>query len=366
MTRLCSPWQSFKPYNHSMNKLPDIMQFDVSGLQDLMLTLGEKKYRGLQLAEWLYLRRAPSFEAMGNLPKNLRKALADRFSLAQPRVVQQLTAPDTTTRYLLEFGDGVKTEAVAIPSQKRLTVCFSTQAGCALACIFCATGSLGLTRSLLPGEMLAQIALVAGDFPDTRVSNVVAMGQGEPFANYEASLAALRMINDPRLFGVGARHITVSTSGLIRQIKRFSHEPEQFTLAVSLHSAVQRTRNRIMPGLETQTLTDLKRALVDYMSVTSRRPSLEYALIEGVNDDEKELASLLAFCEVPAPGFHVNLIPFNAVDELLEGMPLLRGSSPAAFKHFEDKLSAAGISVSRRASKGAEIAAACGQLACKV
>jgi len=341
------------------------MLFDVPGLESLMVDMGQKPYRGRQLAEWLYLRSAKGFSEMDTLPRTLRSALEERFVLRQPSLVKKLEDLDGTVRYVLELTGGHLTETVAIPSPGRLTVCFSTQVGCAYACVFCATGKLGLTRSLLTGEMLAQLALVATDFPNTRISNVVAMGQGEPFANYEATLSALRMMNSPKLFGVGARHITVSSAGLISQIKRFASEPEQFTLAISLHSAEQRVRDRLMPGLRAQRLTELREALLFYMAQTSRRVSLEYALVEGMNDNNQSLASLLAFCEVPAPGFHVNLISLNRINGSTPGAPELSRASNATCSRFEKMLANNGISVSRRVSKGESIAAACGQLAYK-
>jgi len=346
-----------------MSTRTDIMSFDVPGLQDIMTDLGHKPYRGRQLADWLYLRRVKTFEEMDNLPRALRQALEERFSLQQPKLVEKLIDPDGTVRYVLQLGDEQLTETVALTSSGRLTVCFSTQVGCALGCIFCATAKLGLARSLLAGEMLAQLAVVADDFAETRISNVVAMGQGEPFANYEATLSALRMMNSPGLFGVGARHITVSSAGLISQVKRFAAEPEQFTLAISLHSARQRTRDFLMPKLAAQPLDKLREALVYYMAETSRRVSLEYALIEGVNDSRQSLASLLAFCEVPSPGFHVNLLSLNEISEFLPDAEPLKRAGAAAFSRFEQELSRAGISVSKRVSRGESIAAACGQLA---
>jgi len=339
------------------------MLFDIPGLETVMADLGQKPYRGRQLAEWLYGRGAKSFEEMDNLPLSLRHSLKERFDLWQPSLARRLEDPNGTVRYVLELGDGCLTEAVALPATGRLTVCFSTQVGCAFGCIFCATGKLGLSRSLLAGEMLAQLAVVAADFPDTRISNAVAMGQGEPFANYEATLAALRMMNNPQLFGIGARHITVSSAGLIPQIKRFAGEPEQFTLAISLHSAEQRTRDYLMPGFSAQPLYKLRQALVSYMAETSRRVSLEYALIEGVNDSKQSLASLLAFCDVPAPGFHVNLLSLNQISGFLPDAPALQRASSGALKRFEQDLLRAGLSVTRRVSKGETIAAACGQLA---
>ena len=349
-----------------MSTCVDIMLFDLQGLQALAVKHGEKSFRGLQIAEWLYLRGVASFSQMTNLPKNFRAKLEEGFSLDRPQVLLKEKSSDKTTRYLLRFADGALSEIVAIPSKKRLTVCVSTQAGCAMGCIFCATGRLGLNRSLFPGEILMQLAIVAEDFSGTRVSNVVVMGQGEPFANYDATLSALRMMNDAALFGIGARHITVSTAGLVSQIRQFALEDEQFTLAVSLHSANQRTRNYLMPGLAKQPLKNLQSALIEYMDKTSRRPSLEYALIKDVNDSDEALASMLAFCDVPAPGFHVNLITLNAVENQDGDLPEFERPSAATVNRFEQGLLRAGISVSKRISKGGSIAAACGQLSSKI
>jgi 23S rRNA (adenine2503-C2)-methyltransferase len=227
-----------------------------------------------------------------------------------------------------------------------------------MGCVFCATGRNGLTRSLTAGEIVDQLLIVTRDFGE-RISNVVVMGQGEPFANYNTTLAALRLVNNPKLLGIGARHITVSTCGLVRQLRRFAAEPEQFTLAVSLHSAVQTTRDKLMPGLAGNDLVSLRRALLHYTATTSRRASLEYALIDGINDTPDQLAALHEFCAVPAPGFHVNLIKLNESGD--KGG--YTAAHPRAFKAFESSLRLANINTSIRASKGAEIAAACGQLA---
>lgn len=250
--------------------------------------------------------------------------------------------------------DGTTVETVGLPAGDRLTVCFSTQAGCAMGCAFCATGLAGLTRSLAPGEMVDQVNVVAQDF-GRRVTNVVSMGQGEPFANYAALLAAIRFMNADTGLGIGARHITVSTCGILPGIRRFAEEPEQFTLAVSLHSAVQRTRDHLMPGVQGVALSALRDALVEYASAAGRRPSLEYALIAGVNDTPDELAALIAFCTGLL--VHVNLIPVNPVTET--GLPR---TSPERCASFERELARAGIGVSTRVERGTDIDAACGQL----
>ena len=225
---------------------------------------------------------------------------------------------------------------MGLPAGDRLTVCFSTQAGCAMGCAFCATGQSGLVRDLGPGEMVDQVRVVADDFGE-RVTNAVAMGQGEPFANYDATLGALRLMNSPDGLGIGARHLTVSTCGLAGAIRRFAAEPEQFTLAVSLHSARQPTRDRLMPGVKGVSLGELREALVDYAEQTGRRPSLEYALIDGVNDTDAELEALVAYCQGML--VHVNLIPINPV----AGTDFARGRDDRAAA-FRDRLERAGSS----------------------
>ena len=331
-----------------------IKALDRAGLEALLTEMGQPRFRALQIERWLYARSARSFSEMTDLPASLRESLAGRLALPFPHIVQRQESSDGTRKYLLELADGVTVEAVGLPSGGRLTVCFSTQAGCAIGCAFCATGAAGLARDLGPGEMVDQVHLIAGDF-GRRVTNAVAMGQGEPFANYDATLGALRFLNAAEDLGIGARHITVSTCGLVAGINRFAHEPEQFTLAVSLHSAVQATRDRLMPGMRGVPLQSLRTTLIGYADSTGRRPSLEYALIDGVNDTEAELAALVAFSRGLL--VHVNLIPVNPIAE--SGF----GRSPAdRVRAFTSGLGAAGVEVSLRAERGADIDAACGQL----
>lgn len=325
-----------------------------SGIEALVAELGLPGYRTGQLIGWLYGRAARSFDDMTDLPTGLRATLAGRFALPYPSVDQRQVSADGTRKYLLRLADGVTVETVGLPAGDRLTVCFSTQAGCAMRCSFCATGRSGLSRDLTAGEMVDQLAVVAEDFGQ-RVTNAVAMGQGEPFANYDSVLGALRFMNDPRGLGIGARHLTVSTCGLVPAIRRFAAEPEQFTLAVSLHSAVQATRDALMPGVRGIPLTDLRTALIDYAEATGRRPSLEYALIDGVNDTAEQLEALLAFCRDML--VHVNLIPINPVS----GSEFARPVQDAT-RRFESALRAAHVECTIRTERGADIDAACGQL----
>ena len=224
-----------------------------------------------------------------------------------------------------------------------------------MGCMFCATGKNGLRRNLLPGEIVDQVLAVQEDYAQ-HVTNVVVMGQGEPFANYDAVLAALRIMNHKKLLNIGARHITLSTCGVIDGIRKLSEEPEQFTLAVSLHSARQEVRDRIMPAMKNQKLRDLHEVLNRYVDKTGRRYSLEYALMKDLNDSEEDFQALKAFCINEL--CHVNIIPLNKV----EGSPI-QTVSKATLKSWKDRLEAAGIAASVRQSRGSDIDGACGQLA---
>jgi len=337
---------------------------NIPSYADLMAQLNQPNFRAKQLAQWLWVRKVNSYDEMTNLSADLRAQLKELAPLQRATVEQVQKSKDGTRKYLLRFADGVCVEAVGLPAldrkSQRLTVCISAQAGCALKCSFCATGQGGFVRNLLPGEIAEQVRIVGDDF-DCRVSNVVVMGQGEAFQNYDAVLAALRILNAPKTeggFEIGARHITVSTAGIVKGIERFAAEPEQFTLAVSLHSAVQTTRDTLMPGLQGQTLEKLESALTDYYAKTGRRPSLEYALIDKVNTTGPENIALIGFARKTKA--HVNLIPLNAVEGLSNKAIKPAGQLEAL--HLANTLRPEGIPVTVRARRGADIDAACGQL----
>jgi 23S rRNA (adenine2503-C2)-methyltransferase len=376
-----------------------IKQYGIEGIKSLMASWGEPAFRANQLIKWLYEKRAADYDAMSNLSVALRDRLKAEEPLVIPKVLNKQVSRDGTRKYLMQLADGCSVEVVGIPDKNsgRLTVCFSTQVGCGMGCLFCATGTRGLTRSLWPGEMADQLIVVSQDM-EMRVTNAVAMGEGEPFASYTNTLEALQIMNSPNGLGIGARHLTVSTCGLLKQIAAFAREAQQFTLAVSLHSAVQPTRGMLMPAFADQSLEDLRLALIDYASVSGRRPSLEVTLIQGINDTDSEVNALVSF----AQGLlcHVNLIALNShrqkpvpasrVQDGSEGD--LRGdtdaglqdtslasdsrlhatrmaktatfipSSPRRCKEIADILTAAGIECSVRRSRGADIDAACGQL----
>jgi len=336
--------------------------YDSKHVMELLTELNQPSYRIKQILEWIWQKGITSYDEMTNVPQEVRKALEERLPLTRPKIVERQASRDGTRKYLVEFSDGEQVEVVGLPTENRLTVCASTQVGCAMGCAFCATGQGGFVRNLTASEIADSVALVANDFGQ-RVNNVVMMGQGEPFANYDATLEALRILNAPWGFGIGARHLTVSTCGLIEPINRFSNEPEQFTLAVSLHSARQETRDQMMPGVSTQPLGKLKDALIEYFEKTGRRPTLEYALIAGQNDTPEEVHALGKFAS--AIGAHVNLIPFNTWDDLNpeKGVQPLFPPSAVSAKEIAGLLrNRYGVEATLRVRRGADIDAACGQL----
>ncbi len=334
--------------------LQDLKSLSHKEIAALVEELGQPKFRVKQIEDWLWNKNVSSFDEMTNLSKDLRAQLAEKVSLNPVTEVARQVSEDGSRKYLLQFADGTTVECVGMPNKNKLAVCVSTQAGCGMKCAFCATGAAGLTRSLSASEIYQQVMHVRDDF-NTRVTSVVMMGQGEPFANYDATLAALRKLNNPAGLGIGARHLTVSTCGVIPSIMRFAKEPEQFTLAVSLHSAVQQTRNVLMPGVKKFSLLNLYSAMGEYVNITGRRPTYEYALISGVNDTNDELEALCDFCRETL--CHVNLIQLNDV----EGSRF-RPSTPQRAEEFVRRLGSVGVEATIRNSRGADIDAACGQL----
>lgn len=335
----------------------DLRSLSHEELLTLVTELGWPSFRAKQVEDWLWKHHVSSFDEMTNVPAALRKQLAERGTLGDVSEVTRQVSNDGSRKYLIEYADGTRAECVGMPTRNRLAVCVSTQAGCRMGCVFCATGMGGFSRSLTATEMFDQVTHVADDF-QTRVSSVVMMGQGEPFNNYDNVLAALRMLNSPNGAGIGARHLTVSTCGIVPMIRRFAKEPEQFTLAVSLHSAVQATRNLLMPGVRKYSLGRLHEVMEEYVEKTGRRPTYEYALIGGVNDNANELDDLCDFTRGTLA--HVNLIQLND----LEGSKLKPSTTEKA-ELFVRALASVGVEATIRNSRGADIDAACGQLSQK-
>jgi 23S rRNA (adenine2503-C2)-methyltransferase len=320
-------------------------------LEALMLSLGEPKYRGAQLYKWLYAIGAGSFDEMSNLPQALRERLAAGFSPDCLRMVAREAAKDGTAKYLFELQDGLRIETVYMPEGERSTVCLSTQVGCPLGCAFCATGSMGLRRDLLAGEIIEQAIQVRRERPG--ITNVVFMGMGEPLLNYEHTLKAVRLLNDG--VGIGARRMTISTSGVVPGIRRLAREGLQVKLAVALNASRDDLRNILMPVNRRYPLSVLKQAMQDFARATGKLVSVEYVLLQGVNDSQREARELVQFLRgIPCK---VNLIPYNPVPGKEFARP-----SPERAERFKQYLLPHLSSVTLRRSRGRTVRAACGQL----
>ncbi len=335
-----------------------IKSLSIDELVDIVESYGQPKFRAKQIHEWIHKHNVTSYEEMTNVPKALREKLAEQFPMSVEKILEKAESSDGSRKYLIELFDGLVVEAVGITDgnddDARLTVCISSQVGCSMDCSFCATGKQGLSRNLSADEIVSQVSLVGKDF-GSRVDNVVLMGQGEPFQNYEAVIEAVKRINSDEGLNIGARHITISTSGIEDGIYRLSEEPEQFRLAVSLHSADQSTRNRLMPRLSGQPLRKLKQALTYYCEEKGRRITIEYMLLRDINDSDEQLTKLIDFCE--GLNVHINLLTYNSVP----GTGYKPSDTQTLLK-WEKEISSSGIPVSVRQSKGTDIAGACGQL----
>lgn len=332
-----------------------ITDLDLNEVEAFLLELGEPRYRARQLLDWVYKKGTDDFKAMSNLPVELQRNLEGRGWRVSPLTVAGTReARDGTKKYLFRLPDGLYVEAVYIPEEKRKTVCFSTQVGCAVGCLFCATGQQGFKRNLTAGEIVDQVRKIGQD-RQTRISHVVAMGQGEPLANYDGTLKAIRLLNADYGLKMAARHITLSTSGIVPAIYRLAGEELQINLALSLHATDDQLRSRLIPLNRTYPLAEVMKACRDYADQTKRRVTLEYIMIEGLNDGEADLGRLVKLTK----GWlcHVNLIPYNPVPTVP-----FRPSPPRVRQRFLRTLEAHKVAVSIRQERGAEVEAACGQL----
>lgn len=327
--------------------------------------IGEPTYRSSQILEWVWQKRSASFSEMHNLPARLRAHLEENFTLHTLAHARTQGSADKTRKFLFQLHDGRYVESVLIPASPALfgeqsdrrTLCVSSQVGCAFGCRFCASGLDGFTRNLVPDEIAGQV-LLAENLSGEKVNNIVFMGMGEPLANLRNLLKAFELITSPWGLGIGARHLTVSTSGLVPQIRKLADHPQQIRLAVSLHGASDEVRNRIMPVNSKWPVAELFDALRYWKTRKKQKITLEYILIEGVNDD-LEQAALLAR---RAQSLHakVNLIPYNEV----EGLNWQRPSTPQC-RAFQQAVITGGVSATLRLEKGHDIDAACGQLRLK-
>jgi 23S rRNA (adenine2503-C2)-methyltransferase len=340
----------------------DIKSLPLDELQEKLRELGEPPYRAGQVADWLYKKRVDAIEQMTDLPRDLRARLEESFRCEHLEVVRVLGARDTTRKFLFCLNDGNLIESVLIPASPALygaksdrrTICISTQVGCAYGCKFCASGLEGFSRNLRANEIVNQIIAAERESGD-KIDNIVFMGMGEPLANFENLMRAIRIINAPSGLGIGARRITVSTSGLAPQIRKLANEPLQIRLAVSLHGATDAVRDQIMPINRKYKIEMLLSACDYYVTHKKQRITFEYILIAGVNDGADQ-AHLLAK-HARRLSAKVNLIPYNTV----EGLPWSRPSRHRQ-ERFLSILRTERIPATLRREKGHDIDAACGQL----
>ena len=340
----------------------DIRSLHLHEVQENVRALDEKPYRATQILDWLYQKRAASFDDMTDLPRDLRAALAKQFTFSKIDIVRVLGSRDTTRKFLFRLADGNLIESVLIPASPALygsrsdrrTICISTQVGCAYGCKFCASGLDGFSRNLQPNEIVDQIIAVERESGE-KIDNIVFMGMGEPLANFDNLIGAIRIINAPWGLGIGARHITVSTSGLVPQIRKLADEPLQIRLAISLHGATDAVRDQIMPINRRYNIDMLLSACDYYVARKKQRLTFEYILIADVNDADDQ-ARLLAK-HSRRLNAKVNLIPYNTV----AGLPWSRPALDRQEK-FLSILRTADVAATLRREKGHDIDAACGQL----
>ena len=338
-------------YNYSLEKL-----------EELMLSLQEKKYRATQLFKWIYEKRLTSFDEMSDVSKSFREVLNRDFCLVKPKIHKEQRSKDGTIKLLLELEDGDKVETVLMRYNYGNAVCVSSEVGCNMGCAFCASGLLKKKRELLVSEMIGQVLVIddilKAEGNNERVTHVVVMGTGEPFDNYENVMDFIRILNHPHGLAIGARHITVSTCGIVPKIYDYAKEGLQINLAISLHAPSDEIRKKIMPISFKYPMNELMEAVKYYEKNAGRRVTFEYILLNGINDskeDAKKLAKL-----IKGTLAYVNLIPYNSVDE-----NKYKRSDDKSVRDFMDTLIKCGVNATIRREFGSDIDAACGQLRAK-
>ena len=334
--------------------MKNIKEYNLDELQYELIALGEKKYRAEQIFKWIYVDKVKEFDEMTNLSIELREKLKQNYTMCNFNIIKKQESSDGTKKYLFDVLDGNAIETVLMQYHHGKTICVSSQIGCKMGCKFCASTGIKFVRSLTSGEIVEQILAVEQNIGD-KISNIVFMGIGEPFDNYENVMKAIKIINNQKGLNIGARHISISTSGLVPMIYKFADEELQCTLSISLHATNDEKRSSMMPINNTYNIKELMEACRYYIEKTNKRISFEYALAKDNNDnldDAKELVKLLKgmLC-------HVNLIPINKI----ENGAFSKSSNENIIK-FRDYLNEKGIVATIRRELGSDIDAACGQL----
>ena len=334
--------------------MKNIKEYNLDELQNELVALGEKKYRAEQIFKWLYVDKVKEFDEMTNLSLELREKLKQNYTMCNFKILKKQESADGTKKYLFDVLDGNAIESVLMQYKYGKTICVSSQIGCKMGCKFCASTGIKFVRSLTAGEIVEQVLAVEQDIGD-KISNIVFMGIGEPFDNYDNVMKAIKILNNQKGLNIGARHISVSTSGLVPMIYKFADEDYQCTLSISLHATNDEKRSKMMPINNRYNIKELMEACKYYINKTNKRISFEYALAKDNNDnleDAKELVKLLKgmLC-------HVNLIPINKI----ENGEFTKSSNENIIK-FRDYLNDNGIVATIRRELGSDIDAACGQL----
>lgn len=335
----------------------------INELEALMILEGQKKFRATQLFTWIYEKRATDFDEMSDISLKFREVLKEKYCLDKPKIFKKQISSDGTVKLLLELNDGMKVETVLMRYNYGCSCCVSSQVGCNMGCSFCSSGLLGKQRNLTPDEMVGQV-LALNDYllqegQGLRISHVVVMGTGEPFDNYDNVMNFIRIINHPKALAIGARHITVSTCGIVEGIFKYAKEGLQTNLAISLHAPNNEIRNKLMKINKAYPLEKLIPAVKEYEKESGRRVTYEYLLIDGINDSKEnaiELASL-----IKGTMGYVNLIPYNETN-----LNDFKRSSGNKVHAFLDTLTKNGVTATIRKEFGSDIDAACGQLKAKV
>jgi 23S rRNA (adenine2503-C2)-methyltransferase len=335
--------------------MKNIFDYTVDELTELYISeFNQKKYRAVQTFKWLYQENEYDFFKMSDLPLNMREELSKSFNVFTMKEEKVNLSNDGTTKFLFRSDDGTAVETVLMKYNFGNSVCVSTQVGCRMKCDFCASSKLSFERNLPPGEIIQQIQLVSKHIGE-KISNIVFMGIGEPFDNYDNVMKAIRILNEPHGLGIGARHITVSTSGLVPQILKFADEGIQANLSISLHATTDELRDKLMPVNKAYNIKLLLEACKKYIEKTNRRITFEYIVIYGVNDTIRDACRLADL--VGGMLCHINLIPLNPI----EGGSYSRPSQNIMMS-FRDALNNRGITATIRRELGSDVNAACGQL----
>ena len=334
--------------------MKNIKDYNLEELKAELLSIGEKSFRAEQIFKWLYIDKVKSFDEMTNLSLDLRKKLNENYDICNFKIIKKLESKDGTKKYLFGLSDENAIESVLMEYHFGKTVCVSSQIGCKMGCKFCASTGIPFERNLTSGEIVEQIIAIEQD-TNSKISNVVFMGIGEPMDNYDNVLNAIKILNNPKGLNIGARHISVSTSGVVPRIYQFADENIQCTLSISLHSANNETRSSMMPVNNAYNIQELMKACKYYIDKTNKRVSFEYALAKDNNDNLKDADELISL--IKGMLCHVNLIPINKI----ENGKYTKSSLENIIK-FRDYLNEHGIVATIRRELGSDIDAACGQL----